>query len=351
MHFRCGVKASILLHFAYVNCRGGGGLGTIFYSWQSDAPNNTNRYFLRDCLSSAIKNLNKEEHLTEALRIDQDSSGTPGMPDIAATIFNKIDNCDVFVADLSFVGESIEGKKLPNPNVLIELGYAISKLSDRRIVAIMNTEHGQPEDLPFDLKHKRYPITYGLNENELENKLILKDKKVKLIKELETAIKLILSSNDFESFSINENDLSSNSYSSLINKIKISDSRLDWEYVDSNWGSHYIYKNDVNLSMSINCEDDGIQNSNFKEKWANCYPDPKATGYWVDIRYSSTVIMRTILVSVDGARAMLPIPREADENNKLIVVTPIDFKIAEIFDADLRSLSHYFAMSKLKLGD
>lgn len=304
---------------------------------------------MRDCLKLAIKNLNKDETLTEALRIDQDSSGVPGMPDIATTIFDKIDKSDVFVVDLSFVGESAEGKKLPNPNVLIELGYAISKLSDRRIVAIMNTEFGKPEDLPFDLKHKRHPIKYCLKEVNLGNEDEVMRKKEQLVKELETAIKLVLSANDDDLKVDEKNDLNSSSLSSLMSKIESSDSRSDWEYVDSNWVGNYIYKNDVKLSMSINYNDDGIQNSNFIEKWANCFPDKKATGYWVDIRYGSTIINRTILVSVDGGRAMLPIPREFDENNKLNVVKSVDYKIAEIFDADLRNLSQYFARSGLKL--
>jgi len=41
----------------------------------------------------------------------------------------KIDVADVFVADVSIVGGSIE-RPAPNPNVLIELGYALCSLKE-----------------------------------------------------------------------------------------------------------------------------------------------------------------------------------------------------------------------------
>jgi len=66
-----------------------------------------------------------------------------------------------FVADVSFIAERGENnKKLCNPNVLIELGYAISKLGSDRLICVMNTAYGMPDDLPFDLKHKRHPVQY-----------------------------------------------------------------------------------------------------------------------------------------------------------------------------------------------
>lgn len=324
-------------------------MGAIFYSWQSDAPNKTNRYFLKECLKNAIKCLNKEEDITEPLRIDQDSTGVPGMPDIASTIFDKINNCDVFVADLTFIGESTNGKKLPNPNVLIELGYAISKLSDRRVVAIMNTSFGMPDDLPFDLKHKRHPIKYCLNETDLQDTNKFKSIKEQLVMELVNAIKLIISTNEDLSSLKESIEPISSSLVYLNKKIESSDSITDWEYVDSNWGGYYIYRNDVRLSMSIKYNEDGIQNSNFIEKWANCFTDERATGYWVDIRYGATIIKRTILVSVDGGRAMSPIPSVFDENNKLLIVNLLDYRIAEIFDTPMNNLSKYFAISGLKL--
>jgi hypothetical protein len=56
-------------------------------------------------------------------------------------------------------------KRTPNPNVMIELGYAARSRGWDRIIPIMNTSGGtSPEQLPFDLRHRRWPITYRLDD-------------------------------------------------------------------------------------------------------------------------------------------------------------------------------------------
>jgi hypothetical protein len=79
----------------------------------------------------------------------------PGAPDIAATIFQKIDACDVFVCDVSIIGRSEGGRPTPNPNVMLELGYAIKTLGWGRVLLLMNEAYGGVADLPFDLRTKR----------------------------------------------------------------------------------------------------------------------------------------------------------------------------------------------------
>jgi hypothetical protein len=61
-------------------------------------------------------------------------------------------------------GTRREGKPLMNPNVAIELGYALARLTDARILMILNTAYGNREGLPFDIKHKGGPILYHLPE-------------------------------------------------------------------------------------------------------------------------------------------------------------------------------------------
>jgi hypothetical protein len=53
-------------------------------------------------------------------------------------IFRKIDECAVFVPDLSFVARTDQGKAVPNPNVSIELGHALGAHGGNRIVALFN---------------------------------------------------------------------------------------------------------------------------------------------------------------------------------------------------------------------
>lgn len=170
---------------------------TIFYSWQSDSPPNVNRNFIEEALKRAIKEIGKDLNIEDAPRekiiLDKDTKGVPGQPHIAEVILQKISECGIFVPDLTFIGKTKDGRLLMNPNVLIEYGWALNKPSRNRIVAVMNTAFGEPgEDLPFDMRHLRYPILYKLNDEAtpLERKEIL----VSLVKELVPAIKTILES-------------------------------------------------------------------------------------------------------------------------------------------------------------
>jgi hypothetical protein len=133
---------------------------TIFYSWQSDTDARSNRSLIREALKSAIADLD----LLDANRpeIDQDTRGVLGAPVIADTIFEKIRGASVFVADLTLTGSTEAGKRLCNSNVAIELGYAIGVHGDDVLLNIMNTHYGPPEQLPFDLAHRRWPVRYSL---------------------------------------------------------------------------------------------------------------------------------------------------------------------------------------------
>jgi hypothetical protein len=137
----------------------------IFWSWQSDTPSKNNHFLIRDALNMALKQVEVDLDLTEAERpeVDHDTKGQPGMVAIVDTIFDKIDQAAVFVADLTYVGRSPQGKLLPNPNVMIALGYAIKVLGPERIILVSNAAYGcRPEDLPFDLRHRRAPISFNL---------------------------------------------------------------------------------------------------------------------------------------------------------------------------------------------
>jgi hypothetical protein len=86
------------------------------------------------------------------------------------TIFRKIDQSAVFVADVTLVGESWTlvksgetPKKLMNSNVAIEYGYALQRLTDARILMVQNVHYGDRGDLPFDLRHKAGPIQFRLS--------------------------------------------------------------------------------------------------------------------------------------------------------------------------------------------
>lgn len=94
---------------------------------------------------------------------DKDTQGRTGSTDIVQSIFSKIDACDLFIADVSIVnkytsfdgGEGKPVKYSPNPNVLIELGYAVKVLGWDRVICFVDTDYGSASELPFDLDHHR----------------------------------------------------------------------------------------------------------------------------------------------------------------------------------------------------
>jgi hypothetical protein len=99
--------------------------------------------------------------------VDRDTVGVPGVPPIVDTIFDKIDRATIFLPDLTFAGKRIDGRPTPNPNVLVEYGWALKALRYTRIIPVMNVAFGKPtpQTMPFDMRHLRHPsCTYDLPE-------------------------------------------------------------------------------------------------------------------------------------------------------------------------------------------
>ena len=75
----------------------------IFYSWQSDLPNSTNRGFIERALEQAARSIQSDETFKVEPVIDRDTAGIPGSPDIANTILSKIEQAHIFVCDVSII--------------------------------------------------------------------------------------------------------------------------------------------------------------------------------------------------------------------------------------------------------
>lgn len=150
----------------------------IFYSWQSDLPGNKTKNFIRECIDEAI-DLAQESEAIEAER-DEATKGITGSPNIVTTLFSKIDSCDLFIADLSlcFTEDGRSEKKSPNPNVLVELGYAVKSLGWEHVICLCNTDYG--DKYPFDIAHNRITdfSLEGKNKSEIKSyiaKIIFKN--------------------------------------------------------------------------------------------------------------------------------------------------------------------------------
>jgi hypothetical protein len=167
---------------------------TIFFAWQDDLPAEQYKNFIRSCLDAAIKQLRRSEVLYEAIRRDEATMDEAGWPDIVATLLGKIEECSVFVADLSPIArtrraEIAPARLLPNPNVLFEAGYALAKLAPSQITPIINEEAldaARLDDLPFDVRGRRL-LTYQLGPGD-----DIKAKRAEFTPRLKAALELAI---------------------------------------------------------------------------------------------------------------------------------------------------------------
>jgi len=148
---------------------------TIFYSWQSDLPKATNLNAIRQVLRDA-SSLVESEIEDIRIEVDEATRDMTGSPNIPKAIFDKISASDIFICDMTTINSNAptEFRRVPNPNVLIELGYAIATLGWDRIIMLFNTIHGNfPNDLPFDIdRHRSTPFTVNdKNDNKGKSEL------------------------------------------------------------------------------------------------------------------------------------------------------------------------------------
>lgn len=145
----------------------------IFYSWQSDIDVSDNKNYIEKCLRKAISRLSNDIDFSIYLAIDKATNKRVGTIDISDSIFKKINTSKIFVADVSIINfRAKKYKKTPNPNVLIELGYAARTLGWENIICVFNTKYGTPEMLPFDLRNRRVLLyNSDKDKDELVNAL------------------------------------------------------------------------------------------------------------------------------------------------------------------------------------
>lgn len=129
----------------------------IFFSWQSEDTKSKNT--LDKALQNAVDALNDTGI---RLEVDHSTIGESGMPSIDQTILRKIDACDIFLADITptcnyqqILGNGRKvTKEVPNPNVLLELGYAMSALCVEYVIVAAHQGMWIPANMPFDINHR-----------------------------------------------------------------------------------------------------------------------------------------------------------------------------------------------------
>lgn len=121
----------------------------IFYSWQSDEKPIRNKF--KKALEIVVRGIGEEVEEANRPELDSDTQGSHGSVNILDTILKKIDQCSVFVADVTPVS-SVGNKLLPNPNVMAELGYALkSKNESCLFVYCYDPRPRKAMNMPFDI--------------------------------------------------------------------------------------------------------------------------------------------------------------------------------------------------------
>lgn len=139
---------------------------TVFYAWQSDLSEKTNRYAIRTALSAAASALSTKHGIQ--IVIDEATRGEVGSINIPSTILKKIRGSDIFVCDITTIngGDLKPTRRTPNPNVAFELGYAVAYLGWERIIMLFNEAHGSLKEAPFDFdRHRISAYRYHVDAN------------------------------------------------------------------------------------------------------------------------------------------------------------------------------------------
>ncbi|WP_396146723.1 hypothetical protein [Flavobacterium sp.] len=187
----------------------------VFFAFQMDIDDRFGKGFIQSAIEIAI-----QKFKTEGIDISLDFGfrGTPGTPLLIEEMLKKSSESDMVIVDLTFTSSKawseakkikiwgkeikIKGKELlmldftqekksPNPNVLLETGYAWAKKGTYRTLVVMNEAFGAPDELPVDLKGFRWGITYDLNEGNYKAR---KEKRKILADNLYDAIKASIKS-------------------------------------------------------------------------------------------------------------------------------------------------------------
>lgn len=143
----------------------------------SDRPSSQNINYIRQVLSDECKQIEKK--LGVRIYIDSDSRDEDGSKSIEENVLKKIAGCDLFIGDITPIYPRYSWlwwqKATPNPNVMYELGFAVSALGWNRCIMIWNSKYGDLGKAPFDIRNHS-TVTYEKGRKDLSLYVVLKSK-------------------------------------------------------------------------------------------------------------------------------------------------------------------------------
>lgn len=172
----------------------------LFFSWQmeTDLQGFNNKSFLIDCLEEAVELANKQLKGVQ-IKFHEGMRDSSGTGPVAAEMFRQINECHIFVGDMTIVqrlcerAEFLRNKKglyfrySPNCNVYGEFNRALGKHVDfwKQSILLMNDANRSVCDdkdvIPFDTRELRWPIIFSLKDDSEESKRKEKQKLLKVL--------------------------------------------------------------------------------------------------------------------------------------------------------------------------
>lgn len=130
---------------------------TVFYVWQSDY--NPSRTSIAEKLEEVAARLNGKHKLVVPLRIETAARVGDGATRIDVVLLQRIREADIVVADVTPVC-AYDNRLMPNPNVLIEIGYALASRAPEHLMLIARRariaellQQNPDARFPFDIDH------------------------------------------------------------------------------------------------------------------------------------------------------------------------------------------------------
>ncbi len=115
-----------------------------------------------------------------------------------------------------------------------------------------------------------------------------------------------------------------------------------------------VYMPNASITLAFGLDD----LEDFREEWANKFPDPKASSSYVDVFYNGALVFRDVYVTVDGGRVHLPLPTpKLDEAKKKVIALEVpkrrhDFiRLVESLEGSVAEFDRYFQDAGFKIVD
>ena len=121
-------------------------------------------------------------------------------------------------------------------------------------------------------------------------------------------------------------------------------SKENWKRFENTWAWEAYLDEDPRLRLICRFDEYGKHCDDFSECWATKVSNGPVQSYYYDLMYDRALIERFILVSIDGNRASIPLPKSAEE----LCITALQYKIGEIVNRETANFHEYLNRTEVQ---